>query len=228
MLDPVEANRSRQMKAADWIDRVKSERGWESDYRVAKELGLGRATVSKYRNKATTLDDDTAIKVAGALGEKPEIILLDQAQERTRSEDVRQALQRVLTRLGVRGPKGGRGSGGAAAPADGGSEGGSPALNVTPVTSTRRAPGRSGPRNSWCPNYGRYIHRIKSYHQDRCRVREASFSQMTRFGPCGIAPAERSRSRELSRASPCHHLPCGFVCLMAAAISSAASVRFAR
>lgn len=88
------------MKASEWIDRLKKTKGWESDYRVAKELGVGRATVSKYRTASSTLDDDVAVKVAEALGERAEIILLDQAAERTRSEPVKEAITRALKRLG--------------------------------------------------------------------------------------------------------------------------------
>lgn len=84
------------MKAAAWIDRLKAERGWDSDYRVAKELGVGRAAVSRYRNSGTTLDDDIAVKVAQALAVEPEIIILDQHAERTSSEPARAALSGLL------------------------------------------------------------------------------------------------------------------------------------
>lgn len=87
------------MKAAEWIDRVKLARGWDSDYRVAKEIGVGRATVSKYRTRESTLDEDTAIRVAGALGERPEAVLLDQYAERTKNPEVRSALTEAAKRL---------------------------------------------------------------------------------------------------------------------------------
>ena len=80
------------MKAAFWIDRVKSSCSLKSDYGVAKRLGIGRATVSRYRSADSTLDEDTAIKVASALGERPEAVLLDQYAERTKNPAVRSAL----------------------------------------------------------------------------------------------------------------------------------------
>ena len=80
------------MKAAQWIDQVKARKGWESDYRVAKELGLGRQTVSTYRSRDSTLDEDTAIKVAAALGINPAGIIVDQVGERSKNEQVRSAL----------------------------------------------------------------------------------------------------------------------------------------
>jgi plasmid maintenance system antidote protein VapI len=87
------------MKASGWIDRIKAARGWESDYRVAKELGVGRATVSNYRVRESTLDEDMAIKVATALGERPEAVLLDQYAERTKNPEVRSALSRAARDL---------------------------------------------------------------------------------------------------------------------------------
>lgn len=80
------------MKASDWIDRVKTARGIESDYGVAKVLGLNRATVSKYRSITPTLDEETAIKVADALGERPEAVVMDQLAERVKSPGLRSAL----------------------------------------------------------------------------------------------------------------------------------------
>ena len=87
------------MKASDWIDRVKLARGWDSDYAVAKHLGIHRATVSKYRHNTPTLDEESAIKVATALGERPEAVLLDQYAERTKNPEVRSALTEAARRL---------------------------------------------------------------------------------------------------------------------------------
>lgn len=81
------------MKASEWIDRVKKQHGWESDYRAAKELGLSRNAISNYRGGTRlTLDEDVAIKVAGALGERPEAVVLDQMAERVKTPDLRTAL----------------------------------------------------------------------------------------------------------------------------------------
>ena len=87
------------MKASGWIDRVKKVRGWESDYRVAKELGVGRATVSRYRSHDGTLDETMSIRVAKALGERPEAVVLDQCAERVKNADVRSALSQAARNL---------------------------------------------------------------------------------------------------------------------------------
>ena len=89
------------MDAANWIDRVKTANGWESDYRAAKELRLSRNTISTYRGgPGKTMDEDTAVKVAAALGAKPEIVLIDQLVERSRNDEAKAAFSKVLKRLG--------------------------------------------------------------------------------------------------------------------------------
>lgn len=82
------------MKAIEWIDRVKSARGWDSDYRVAKELGMTRSNVSTHRTRGTTtLDEDAAIKIAEFLGIDPVGIIIDQLAERTKRSDLKAAIQ---------------------------------------------------------------------------------------------------------------------------------------
>ncbi len=88
------------MKAAAWIDRVKAARGWESDYRVAKELATTRQAISDYRTRTATMDEDMAVKVANTLSIDPAIILTDQAMERAKNTEARSAWSAVLERLG--------------------------------------------------------------------------------------------------------------------------------
>lgn len=80
------------MKAIEWIDRVKTAKGIESDYGAAKIIGLSRQSVSGYRNGKCTFDEESSIKVANVLGEKPEVVLLDQFAERTKNPEIRSAL----------------------------------------------------------------------------------------------------------------------------------------
>lgn len=87
------------MKASEWIDRAKAVKGWESDYRAAKELGITRSAVSNYRARESTLDEETAIKVAEALGMNPAGVVLDQLAERSKSALVRSTLSREVERL---------------------------------------------------------------------------------------------------------------------------------
>lgn len=80
------------MKAFEWIDRVKVAKGW-TDYRVAKELGFKPNTISMYRSHGGPMEEAIAIKVANALGERPEAVVLDQYAERTKDPAIRAALQ---------------------------------------------------------------------------------------------------------------------------------------
>lgn len=81
------------MKAAEWIDKIKTVRGWNSDYRVAQELHLSRNTISTYRGgRSQTMDEETSVKVAEALGLNPAGIVIDQVAERTKDPVIRAAL----------------------------------------------------------------------------------------------------------------------------------------
>lgn len=89
------------MLAAEWIDRVKSERGIESDYAVAKFLGVTRSTVSNYRIRpGATLDEDVSIKVAEALDLRPAVVMFDQIKERSKSPRVSEVLDEVIKAAG--------------------------------------------------------------------------------------------------------------------------------
>lgn len=87
------------MKAYEWIDRMKAERGIESDYGAAKRLGITKQAISMYRSRASTLDESTSIKVAEALGVAPASVILDQMAERVKTPEVRATLLAEARRL---------------------------------------------------------------------------------------------------------------------------------
>ncbi len=88
------------MKAAEWIDRVKTTRKWESDYRVAKELGFSRNTIANFRSgRSGTMDEETAFKVANALSIQPAAVIIDQAAERSKLPEVAAALHKLADQL---------------------------------------------------------------------------------------------------------------------------------
>lgn len=88
------------MKASAWIDKVKAARGWDSDYRVAKELDFKPQTISGYRAKPdSVMDDRIALKVAHALGVDPAAIIIDQVAERSKDAALSSALHRVASSL---------------------------------------------------------------------------------------------------------------------------------
>lgn len=87
------------MKAYEWIDRLKVKNGWESDYRVAKELGFKPNTISTYRAHGTPMDETIAVKVARALGINPAGLVLDQVAERIKDTETRATLSAEAARL---------------------------------------------------------------------------------------------------------------------------------
>ena len=83
------------MKAKEWIDRVKREKRVQSDYAVAKLLGVTQSAISVLRARESTMSDETSVKVALALGIAPIEVLIDQQQEKTTSECAREAWERL-------------------------------------------------------------------------------------------------------------------------------------
>lgn len=88
------------MKAADWIDRVKVAKGWDSDYRAAKELGITRGAMSQIRTgDSLTLREETALRVADILSIDPAAVLIDQLAERSKNQGLSAALHNVARSL---------------------------------------------------------------------------------------------------------------------------------
>lgn len=66
-----------------------------SDYRISQALGVGRATVSKWRVGKGSFGDATALKVAELLDENPGYVLAVAAAERATGEQERKAWTKV-------------------------------------------------------------------------------------------------------------------------------------
>jgi transcriptional regulator with XRE-family HTH domain len=161
------------MKAAEWIDRLKAEKGWESDYRVAKELKVGRATVSKYRNAGSTFDDETACRVADALQVEPELVIIDQVAERTKSERAGVALAGLLKRMAGK------------ARAGGGAGAGRGPIDITSATSMQAGTDPEGVGYSSGRNTGIRIASIPNSgnsHNSPWRILAAAWQSMTSYG----------------------------------------------
>ncbi len=77
------------MNTREYLNEVMRVKGISSDYALAKVLGVGKQTISGYRNKNTTMHNDVAVKVAEALGLHPGIVLIDMQAERTKDPAMR-------------------------------------------------------------------------------------------------------------------------------------------
>lgn len=83
-----------------FLDAVKSKTGAESDYQLAKVLGVTRGGISSYRTGRTFFDDKMAVKVAGVLGIDAGIVLAAAHAERAKSEAERAAWTSIFEKLG--------------------------------------------------------------------------------------------------------------------------------
>jgi transcriptional regulator with XRE-family HTH domain len=82
----------------DLLARLKSLKNLETDYQVAKYLGVAHQTVRNWQKGASTLDTKAAQLMADALGEDAGFIALCVAVEREKNPEVRQDMSRVLLR----------------------------------------------------------------------------------------------------------------------------------
>lgn len=69
--------------------------GDASDYRVAKELGVSRQAVSKWRAGRNLMGDDAGLEAAKLLKVKPEVVLLKLAAERSNSDEAAAVWKRL-------------------------------------------------------------------------------------------------------------------------------------
>lgn len=81
-------------------------KGLESDYRLAKLLGVLPQTVSNYRSGRSQLSDEIAVRLAALMGRHPGHMLASLAADRAKHPDVAKAWQEVAKMLGRR--KGGK------------------------------------------------------------------------------------------------------------------------
>lgn len=88
----------------DYLEAVKQKlkKGDEevSDYRLAKELEISRAAVSKYKNKGDTLSEETAMKVASILEIEPIVVLAAIHAEKAKTAEIKAAWRGLVERLG--------------------------------------------------------------------------------------------------------------------------------
>jgi predicted transcriptional regulator len=82
------------MKTVDYLDELNEKKGW-TDYRIAKELGISRSTVSNYRVKDQHFRDDIAIHVAEILGIDPLKVVADAHAQRAKDDETKGFWQKI-------------------------------------------------------------------------------------------------------------------------------------
>jgi predicted transcriptional regulator len=85
----------------EFLEAVRSKLGGASDYAIAKELGISRSAVSKYRNGMGGFDDETAVKVARLLDVDPAAVVTAAHAERTKNPELRRVWASLADRFSL-------------------------------------------------------------------------------------------------------------------------------
>jgi len=83
-----------------YVDEAKAKMSIESDYAMAKWLGVGRAAVSNWRVGRNVIDDYAAAKIAEVLELNPMEIIAAANIEREKDEERKRFWQKYWERLG--------------------------------------------------------------------------------------------------------------------------------
>lgn len=89
------------MNTVEYLQQAKKALKIESDYALAKALGITRSAISAYVQGRTTMSDDTAVKVANVLGKHPAIVMIDMHREREKNPELRAVWNSVMEKFSV-------------------------------------------------------------------------------------------------------------------------------
>lgn len=77
------------------LDLLKTRHGWDSDYRVAKEIGVTKQAVSYWRNGMGSFGNSESIRIARLLNFDPAYVMACANHDRAKSDDERQVWERI-------------------------------------------------------------------------------------------------------------------------------------
>lgn len=89
------------MKTTEYFKQVKRRLGIESDYALAKALGISTQMVSKIQAGKHTMGDSTALKVAELLNLNPGIVLADLHAEREKDPVIQAVWRSVVDKISL-------------------------------------------------------------------------------------------------------------------------------
>lgn len=89
------------MNTVEYLQQAKKALNIESDYALAKSLGVTRSSISGLVNGKNTMSDETAIKVASIIGKHAGIIMLDMRREREKNPEVRAVWSEVMEKISM-------------------------------------------------------------------------------------------------------------------------------
>lgn len=88
------------MNTVDYVNLLKEQHGW-SDYRIAKNLGVSRSTISNYRHVGGEFSDPLVIKVAEFLNIDPLKVLADIHAARAKDPEVKKTWEKIAASAAV-------------------------------------------------------------------------------------------------------------------------------
>ena len=77
------------------LDEVRKAKSIESDYKLAKLLGVRTQTISNYRNGHAQMNDEIALRTATMIGRAPGPLLAQLAAERAKNPEVAKVWREV-------------------------------------------------------------------------------------------------------------------------------------
>lgn len=83
-----------------YIADLKDKKGIESDYAIAKYLGITKASLSAIKNGGS-VRDETALKIADELGIDPEEIIFVATAQRTKNPRVKKVWEKISKISGI-------------------------------------------------------------------------------------------------------------------------------
>lgn len=77
------------MDTLEYLAACKKRLGIESDYALAKALGVSQTGISNYRTGRSRIDDNVALTIAQILGVNPLVVIAQANAERARTPELR-------------------------------------------------------------------------------------------------------------------------------------------
>ncbi len=87
------------MKTLEYLAAVKKKLAIESDYALAKALGISHSAICGYRAGTSRINDDVALKIAEILAVHPLQVIADANAERAKTPEMRAAWSNLMSRV---------------------------------------------------------------------------------------------------------------------------------
>lgn len=81
------------------LDRAQAIQKVKSDYKLGLCLGIGASSISSYRLGKSFPDEKAVSKLAWAIGEKPDLLLIETQAQRVKDPEVRAMWENLAKRL---------------------------------------------------------------------------------------------------------------------------------